>query len=378
MKLIDEKGRVFGRINIFDLIILLAVISLVPFFYFGAKMLVPKQKAVLEVQEEMVASSLEIYCKFFGVDKGVAEQMSEGDKEIDENGKTEGEIVEIVYRRPHRLHLNIEQRDKAIKVNIPENVDILTKLNLEIQVDKKGNVYYKGQNVKISKDIVFNTEEYRVEGTVVPEPREHIQVEVLCLFENVNKNVVSIIEAGDTEINNEGEVIGKMTEVIQVSPKEPDRWLFFRIRGEERENDEETNDGNNVEMQAMDILAKMQLGVLMQGGEFYYKKNKLGVGNSIEFQTDKYVLYGKIIPQLALGGEGPYQFQSRIELELYCLFRELPKDIFDLIKVGDKEVNSKGEVEAQLIEIFRGKERFPISKIFEDSKNLREKKEGEL
>lgn len=37
MKIIDEKGRLFGKINLIDFLAVLFLLSLTPMFYFGYK-----------------------------------------------------------------------------------------------------------------------------------------------------------------------------------------------------------------------------------------------------------------------------------------------------------------------------------------------------
>ena len=37
MRIIDEKGRLFGKINVIDFLVILFLISLTPMFYYGYK-----------------------------------------------------------------------------------------------------------------------------------------------------------------------------------------------------------------------------------------------------------------------------------------------------------------------------------------------------
>ena len=52
MKIIDEKGRLFGKVNIIDFLVLLFIFFLVPMFYFGYKLFSKKNIATPGVAEE--------------------------------------------------------------------------------------------------------------------------------------------------------------------------------------------------------------------------------------------------------------------------------------------------------------------------------------
>ena len=51
--LIDEKGKIFGKINIIDLGVIIFILSLVPMIYFGYKIFI-KQPVVLDQEKEFI------------------------------------------------------------------------------------------------------------------------------------------------------------------------------------------------------------------------------------------------------------------------------------------------------------------------------------
>ena len=48
MNIIDDKGRLFGKINIIDFMVLLFILCLMPMFYFGYKIFNRKPKLLSE------------------------------------------------------------------------------------------------------------------------------------------------------------------------------------------------------------------------------------------------------------------------------------------------------------------------------------------
>jgi len=50
MKIIDNTGRIFGRLNIIDAMVLLFLLCLTPMFYFGYKIMTREEKTELTSQ----------------------------------------------------------------------------------------------------------------------------------------------------------------------------------------------------------------------------------------------------------------------------------------------------------------------------------------
>ncbi len=60
LKIIDNQGRLFGKINIIDFIVLIFLLCLTPMFYFGYKIFIKKpppliQKTAKQLYEEKIA-----------------------------------------------------------------------------------------------------------------------------------------------------------------------------------------------------------------------------------------------------------------------------------------------------------------------------------
>ncbi len=58
MKIIDGKGRLFGKINVIDFLAILFLLCLMRMFYFGYKLYVGNKKAEAELRGEALKHSL--------------------------------------------------------------------------------------------------------------------------------------------------------------------------------------------------------------------------------------------------------------------------------------------------------------------------------
>lgn len=67
MKLIDEKGRLFGKINVIDFLVILSLISLTPMLYYGYKIfnapLLPQKQVYIKIRLDSVIPEIYRYLK---------------------------------------------------------------------------------------------------------------------------------------------------------------------------------------------------------------------------------------------------------------------------------------------------------------------------
>ena len=84
MKIIDEKGRLCGKINVIDFLAILFLFCLTPIFYLWYKISQHNQKPILD--EPKASTDVDLYCKFIKVNPEIPKLIAIGDKEIDENG----------------------------------------------------------------------------------------------------------------------------------------------------------------------------------------------------------------------------------------------------------------------------------------------------
>ncbi len=164
MKVIDEKGRLFGKINIIDFLVIIFLLSLTPMFYFGYK--ISKQKGIeIKAQEQQPTPKefikITINCKFVKLRPKVLEIISRGDKELDSNGNLIGEIVSLGAISPYVHKLNVGLDQKLIQEDSElKQATVTLKINAKVDGQK---IYYKDKQILIGSTLEFSTGKYSVE-----------------------------------------------------------------------------------------------------------------------------------------------------------------------------------------------------------------------
>ncbi len=167
MRLIDEKGRLFGKINIIDFFVILFLVSLTPMFYFIYKILnKPRTENITvtsEVKQKLVKDFLEIDldCLFIKLEPQVAEAISVGNKEIDNTGRVIAEILSVGKVSPYKYELEMGAPQKIVK-NDPDfkQIPVTLRIKTEIRQDK---LYYKDKQILYNSIFDFTTDKYRIE-----------------------------------------------------------------------------------------------------------------------------------------------------------------------------------------------------------------------
>jgi hypothetical protein len=160
MEFIDDKGRLFGKINMVDLFVILIIIVLI---IVCVKFVIYKSTPV---QKETI--TLYVYAYSENIMPEVAESVKVGEKEI-ENGNC---VVEI-----------LEKKVKDYQWNEHKNLFLTLKIKAEKEEDF---FYFKNRLIGVGKRIAINTEDH------------YLYLEVLKVYDEYEK----INESG-YELNNE-------------------------------------------------------------------------------------------------------------------------------------------------------------------------------
>lgn len=156
IKIIDEKGRILGKINVIDFIAIVLIVNIVPMSYFGSK-LASYKKPVPEKNEV----KLEVQIKFQRVMPELASFLSEGNTDGEETGR----LKKITVNKNAEL-VALGKNDQAVVMQDPTAREITATFDL-ICIEEDGYVKYKGYVVKIGNAIVFSTNLYTIQGFVV-------------------------------------------------------------------------------------------------------------------------------------------------------------------------------------------------------------------
>lgn len=168
MRIIDEKGRLFGKVNIIDFLVILFLISLTPIFYFAYKILNKTRTeniAVTSGVKQAIPKELlemDLDCIFIKLEPQVVEAIFVGDKEIDNAGQVIAEILSVGKVSPYKYELDIAAPKKIIKNDpVLKQIPVILRIKTEIRQDK---LYYKNKQILYNSTLDFATDKYHIEA----------------------------------------------------------------------------------------------------------------------------------------------------------------------------------------------------------------------
>ncbi len=170
MKIIDEKGKLFGRINVIDFLVLLFFLGLTPMFYFGYKIFnkKPPQGALAPPPAEAPKTFIETELNFIlnRLEPETVRLVAKEDREVNEKGEVIAEIISLGKAIPVAYEIDMGNQQKLIKDD-----PVLKKIPalLKIKAEFKDNVlYYKEKPIRINSVIDFITAKYKLEALYPP------------------------------------------------------------------------------------------------------------------------------------------------------------------------------------------------------------------
>lgn len=338
MKIIDEKARLFGKINVIDFFALLFLISLLPMFYFGYKIFTKKPEKILEPNKFI---EVEINAKFIKVEPKVLRLISEKDKEVDEKGMVIGEIISLGEPKPYEYKFDL--RGEEVNKIDPILKGIPAKLRVMAKAIDDG-LYYKNKRIIINSPIDFKTGEYSVQAIVtatqMAEVIGELRAEVAVILKNLDESTLKLISVGDKELNEKNEVIAEILSIGKIEPDSREISLgsgsYTTIYPSGRKQ----------------VNVKMRLKCLIDdAGQLYFKNNRITGNSSLEFKTDKYTVFGKIATLYE-----PASFPLKRQwIQAVIKFSGVISEVAKLVYEGDKETNAEGQIVARLKKIVSNK-----------------------
>jgi hypothetical protein len=313
MPIIDEKGKLFGKINIVDFGIVLIVLLGVAV---AGYLLVGQSRYGRLFQEAEV--------KIRPRQSWVFDEVKVGAVELDGSGKVVGEVIAKDF----------------------ENRLVVARVSLK---PLKESLQYQGKNVKVGYNIRLNTQDIFVAGTIreltllkngesVPIgpnlSAESVQVIAKIRLNPPTEAIMNSISPGDREIELDD---GKETTIAEILLKDSDRGL---------------------------IAAKLTTLRLPRGFEF--RDQRIKVGSRIYLSTQKAFIEGRVIEFFEASGKAfdksfpDWRLQpARIIVKIRP--HQSQKWLFDSVAVGDKEnVGTDGE-QVMLAEIL---EKIPEENVY--------------
>lgn len=152
MKLIDEKGKIFGKLNVVDLIVAVVIIALI-----GAAAYRLTSKRINANGETPLSQEQEIYVTLFAslVVPEVADNLKEGDKLVANNRFTNGEVVSVKSEPADYVGVNSDGVAVHSKHPLWKDVTVVIKdtVNPSSVLLKAGN-----QEVRVGYTFILKTQ----------------------------------------------------------------------------------------------------------------------------------------------------------------------------------------------------------------------------
>ncbi len=163
MKLIDEKGRIFSKVNIVDLIVILVIIAVIA----AAAVKITTGRATDSVAGDEAAQSEQQYCYATIIARlqpeEVGENLKVGDHLVANGGYTDAEIVDVQMKPADYVGVNAEGQTVKSEHPMWKDVTVVAKQKLD-----PSDVTLKlgGQEIRVGYDFILKTQMVETKATV--------------------------------------------------------------------------------------------------------------------------------------------------------------------------------------------------------------------
>lgn len=164
MKIIDEKGKLFEKVNVIDFLVILFFLFLTPMLYFGYKVFHMKPAApVRENKKDFTEIELRFILK--KIPPQVLSLISVGDKEISEDKENIAEILGLGEVMPYNYEVTVGSVKKVITNSVFKDLPVTLRIKAEI---RQNSLYYKDRQITDNASIDFVTDKYKLEAFYMP------------------------------------------------------------------------------------------------------------------------------------------------------------------------------------------------------------------
>ncbi len=330
MKMIDEKGRLFGKINVIDFLAIMFLLFFLPVFYFGYR-LISWRPGINEVVKREKFKEYEMPCRIVNITPEILKTISVGDKEIGEDGKTIGEITWLGEPEPFKQLINLGGGNQQLIADpVRKELPAIFKIKAELI---NNDLFYKRVPVCVNEEIDFKTDNYTViilpvskfflKEETVQGPKRFVEMEVSCNFIKIEPEILKLISSGDKELDSNGETIG---EIVWVGEARSHQYLI-----EIGDNKKEVIKDNAFK----DLPVRLKIKAEEKDGKFYYKH--FFVNGEVVFKTERYAVTGRLT---GLNKEKWAKIKVR--------FSGMTPELNALVKAGHIEKDKTGRIIARM------------------------------
>lgn len=288
MKLIDDKGRLFGKINVIDFLVILFLLGLTPILYYGYKIATykppPPSQTIIKLQQ---STFKEFDVLFRNIPEKFLPLIQVGDKfykKTENNKKLIGEIVKIVEKKQDNVSLaDSKFQKRKFNVNLKKYFSLKVLLKLLV-TPVRGELIFEKKALQINSEIEFSSDKYSINALMLPFTVEYDQtVLVTVQANNIIPALANVIRKGDTEILTGKEIV--IAEVLEIINKENSK-VFMISDGVEKVF-------RNPLLR--DVTLNLKLLTAAVGEEVFFKNVSIKLGSKLPFSTEKYSFTGTII-----------------------------------------------------------------------------------
>lgn len=270
MRCIDEKGRLFGVINVIDFLVIVFLLSVIPAIYFGYRIITMQKPGPFR------SKFIEVYlnCKLVKLGPDIANKVSINDRELDSKGTVIGQVIELGKIEPYEKNPLLKQRQALLR------------LKLEF---READLFYKDDLVDCDSELIFKTNKYTAAARVNDELTKMLSVNIT--LRDLDEHTAVLIKAGDKEIGAAGKIIaeivrvGKPVESFREIELDRGRFTVGKIINKKQ------------------ITAEMILRCQEISNDFYFKGVPLTYDSPVKFVTDRYKVKGFLSKRYEVMGE---------------------------------------------------------------------------
>lgn len=331
MKFIDEKGRLFEKINVIDFLVLFFVFCLIPMVYFGYKIFT-KKEVVVEKKVDRTLINIEIPTSFIKLKPDIAALISAGDKELDGEGSVIAEIVKAAKPEPYfyEVTLDNDRQRILIKDDSLKRVNAEVKLKAEVRPD---GVYYKNEKMADKQVFNFNSAKYGAEF-IRQENLEERELYFNVVFKDLSEDALKDIAPGDRELDSAGKNIAEIIKLGKIENSQ----IGINMGG--------VNYVAGEDEHKKQLSAKMKFVCNLRADKYVYFKDKLiNFDIPFQFKTAKYSLNGFLLSN--------YSEEKWIRVRVK--FSGLTSNLVSVIEKGNTERLADGQAVAMLEKVISNK-----------------------
>lgn len=159
MKIVDEKGKLFGKINIIDFVIVLLCVAVVAGI--GYKLFFKGDNSIEHVK---VTQEAEVTFRIKTIIAGAEEALQKGDRLIIEDNITDAEIIDIQIRESQSANADADGKIVISDNPLYKEASIVVKMNVDVTEE---SISFEGEHLKANDTFQFETAKFKGNAEII-------------------------------------------------------------------------------------------------------------------------------------------------------------------------------------------------------------------